>query len=255
MKCDFTVNIYHSLLKSFLDNGYAIISFEDYLINDPGTPFVILRHDVDKKPENALITAKIERDYGIRSSYYFRIVKSSNDPEVIRKIASLGHEIGYHYEDYSIAGGNAKKAIRQFTDNLEYFRRFYPVRTICMHGSPMSRYDNRTIWNFLSFETFGIIGEPYYTIDFTQVQYLTDTGRRWNGEKVSIRDKVDDRFRGNYRSTYDIIQAITDRKLHSRLMITVHPQRWNPIGVEWAIEYAGQNIKNQIKRLLLSFSK
>jgi hypothetical protein len=32
--------------------------------------------------------------------------------------------------------------------------------------------------------------EPYFDIDFNKVFYLTDTGRRWDGWKTSIRDKV-----------------------------------------------------------------
>ena len=37
----------------------------------------------------------------------------------------------------------------------------------------------------------GIIGEPYLDTDFSQVFYLTDTGRRWDGYKVSVRDKIE----------------------------------------------------------------
>ncbi len=36
----------------------------------------------------------------------------------------------------------------------------------------------------------GIIGEPYFDVDFSRVFYLTDTGRRWDGDAVSVRDKV-----------------------------------------------------------------
>ena len=37
---------------------------------------------------------------------------------------------------------------------------------------------------------FGIIAEPCFDIDFNDVFYLTDTGRRWDGSDVSVRDKV-----------------------------------------------------------------
>jgi hypothetical protein len=59
-----------------------------------------------------------------------------------------------------------------------------------MHGSPLSRYDNRKIWEQFDYRKYGIIGEPYFDVDFSKVLYLTDTGRRWDGEHVSIRDKV-----------------------------------------------------------------
>ena len=59
-----------------------------------------------------------------------------------------------------------------------------------MHGSPLSRYDNRKLWEKYDYREFGIIGEPYFDIDFNKVLYLTDTGRRWDGEAVSVRDKA-----------------------------------------------------------------
>jgi hypothetical protein len=42
-------------------------------------------------------------------------------------------------------------------------------------------------------EDFGIIAEPYFDVDFKEVLYLTDTGRRWDGDEVSVRDKVENR--------------------------------------------------------------
>jgi len=40
-------------------------------------------------------------------------------------------------------------------------------------------------------EDYGIIAEPYFDMDFKEVLYLTDTGRRWDGDRVSVRDKVE----------------------------------------------------------------
>ncbi len=60
-----------------------------------------------------------------------------------------------------------------------------------MHGSPVSKWDSRLIWKKYDYKKLGIIGEPYFDVDFSKVLYLTDTGRRWDGEKVSIRDKID----------------------------------------------------------------
>ena len=81
-------------------------------------------------------------------------------------------------------------AIESFSENLEMLRKIVTVKTICMHGSPMSRWDSRLLWKYYDYRDFGIIGEPYFDIDFDQVLYLTDTGRCWNGESVSIRDKA-----------------------------------------------------------------
>ena len=46
------------------------------------------------------------------------------------------------------------------------------------------------MWKYYDYRDFGIEGEPYFDIDFEKVLYLTDTGRRWDGGAVAIRDKV-----------------------------------------------------------------
>jgi len=56
---------------------------------------------VDRKPGNALKMARLEDEMGIRATYFFRIVKESYDEDIIRQIAEMGHEIGYHYENLS----------------------------------------------------------------------------------------------------------------------------------------------------------
>ena len=55
-----------------------------------------------------------------------------------------------------------------------------PVKTICMHGSPLSKWDNRDLWKRYNYRDFGIIAEPYFDLDFDEVFYITDTGRSWN---------------------------------------------------------------------------
>ena len=92
---------------------------------------------------------------GIRASYYFRVVPQSNQPDVIRAIAGLGHEIGYHYEDMSLFNGDADKSIEHFKTQLQHFRQFYPVRTICMHGSPTSKWDNKELWTKFDYRDYG----------------------------------------------------------------------------------------------------
>jgi hypothetical protein len=250
---DFTLSAYELLLQSLQEKAYSFITFEDYLEQGISGKQVILRHDVDKLPKNSLDTARLEHQMGIRASYYFRIVRESNHPEVIRSIAELGHEIGYHYEDLAIARGNHEEALKGFKNNLEYFRTYYPVTTICMHGSPMSRWDNRNLWQNYTYKVFGIKGEPYFEIDFNRFCYLTDTGRRWNGDKVSVRDKVSGSYKPNFHSTFDIIRGI--QTLPDQVMITTHPQRWENKWLPWATEWILQNLKNNVKRVIASSSQ
>lgn len=347
---DFTLNTFHKLLVTLKDHKYTFQTFAGFL-KEPAERAIILRHDVDARKMNSLQTAKLEKELGITGTYYFRIVPGSFDEEVIKQIAGLGHEIGYHYEDLSgcaargmrpseiaqvprtgmispgrHAAGSKKQhdehdlhdlhdnflpekeladmAIVSFRENLEKLRRVVTVETICMHGSPLSNYDNRMLWEKYDYRDYGIIGEPYFDINFDEVLYLTDTGRRWDGDSVSIRDKASGgralrndpvdhfsdgaRLQGRatniekrnevwgmgyeesqalqnkypaprtphlapvfrFHSTYDIINAA--ESLPDKIMITVHPQRWDNRLLPWIRELIWQNIKNVGKRIVNS---
>ena len=194
--------------------------------------------------------AKLEKKYGINASYYFRIVKESNHPNIIEKIVELGHEIGYHYEDLTINRGDIVNSIKHYKKGINYFRNYYNIKTICMHGSPTSKWDNRLIWDTIDYKDYGIIGEPYFDIDYKKVYYLTDTGRKWNNLKVSIRDKVNQKFNFTTNKTHDIILYSKQNILPNQIMINCHPQRWSNSFSNWIIELVLQSIKNPIKRMI-----
>lgn len=221
----------------------------------------LLRHDVDLRPQNSLATAQLEAELGIRAVYYFRAVPESWDEDVIRSISALGHEIGYHYESLTTCNGDVDAAWLDFCQNLERLRALAPVTSICMHGSPRSPYDSKDIWKKYDYRTRYIYFEPYLDTDFSQTFYLTDTGRRWDGYKVSVRDRIP-KYQEEwteqglvYHSTDDIIRAAKAGTLPRCLMITTHPQRWNPFGPAWVKELVLQSAKNGVKRLLIIVRK
>ena len=247
---DFTIEIYKKLLHELQQAGYTFVSFAEYLSGSAkGAKTLILRHDVDRKPKRSLETAKLEKEMGIRGTYYFRVRKNEIPEEEIGKIAALGHEIGYHYEDLEAGGGDIGKAVESFKKNLARLRKLVPVKTVCMHGSPRSKHDNRLLWERYDYRDFNIIGEPYFDIDFSKVFYLSDTGRRWDGEAFSIRDKVrgPTELYAKLHSTRDIIAALEKDLLSDKIMLTVHPQRWNDGFLLWLKELVWQNIKNLVK--------
>ncbi len=246
---DFTVKKYRQLLGALKEANYTFQTFEEYL-KSPADRVVMLRHDVDLMPNNSLRFAKIQHEHGAKGSYYFRAVPESWDDSIIKEISNLNHEIGYHYENLTTCKGNLEKALDDFKLNLQKLRELAPVSTICMHGSPMSKYDSRDLWKDFDYRSLDLIGEPYFDVDFNEVFYLTDTGRKWDGDKVSVRDKVNSSFKQSYHSTNQIIIALRKSELPNKIMITFHPQRWNDNLFMWVKEYIMQNIKNSIKKLL-----
>lgn len=272
---EFTLQIYKYLIDRLVEANYVIQTFDNF-INRPKTKVVILRHDVDLLPQNSLRFAKIQSQQKIKGTYYFRAVPESWDENIIKEIAALGHEVGYHYENMDVAAARLKIKVSKikvepgteiydklldaawddFRYNLDKFRKLVPVSTICMHGSPRSQFDNKALWSKYNYRDLGIIGAPYFDVDFNNVFYLTDTGRRWDGWKVSVRDKVpqqEDWIRRGwvYHSTKDIIKAIESDNLPNQVMMTFHPQRWNDAMVPWTKELILQNMKNVVKKKVI----
>jgi hypothetical protein len=185
----------------------------------------MIRHDIDLFARCAVPFIRIEKEMGVPASYYFRIIKGTFKPDVLKEVVSSGHELGYHYEDMARNLGDIEKSKKDFQNNLEAFRRFYPVQTVCMHGSSGSHIDNRAMWKSCKFEDFGLIGEPYLSLDFNKVLYLSDTSKRWNGSAFALRDKVDSKFDFSFTTTWDIINSID--KLPDHIMLTIHPEYWS----------------------------
>lgn len=239
---DFTLDKYRELLGALHDYGS-----------------IMLRHDVDLKPQNSLATARIEHELGWKATYYFRAVPESWDEDIIRQINALNHEIGYHYECLTTCNGDIDAAWEDFKLNLAKLESVVgkPITNICMHGSPRSPFDSKDIWKKYDYKSLGVTFEPYLDTDFSKTFYLTDTGRRWDGYKVSVRDRIpgyQEKWNDEgltYHSTDDIIRAAQNGTLPHNIMITTHPQRWTDNKIEWAKELLAQNTKNIIKRILL----
>lgn len=243
---DFTLKSYQSLVLAFQQAGYQFQTFEEMMTAPSETKMVVMRHDVDELAWNALNMARLENQLGIRATYFFRIVKQSNVPEVIEEIVRLGHEVGYHYEDLALAEGDEKKAIETFKENLAYFRKYYPVRSVCMHGSSTSKYDNRLLWKNHSFASFGIVGEPYFSVNFDKVFYLTDTGFAWDGGKYATRDVVESGFGLRFHTTSQIVDCIKAGEFPKHVLILAHTL-WTDNLAQWYGLHIREYFRNHLK--------
>ena len=270
---DFTIEKYRELLEALRSqNNFS------------------LRHDVDLRPEFSFCVAQVEASMGMQATYYFRTVPESYDEEIVKKIVALGHQAGYHYECLTTCKGNVDAAYDDFCGNLEKLRKVVPITTACAHGSPKSKWDSQSLWKLPSYQvaeslsyqeekplshsvtqspshsvydihSLGIDYEPMLDTDFSKTLYLTDTGRRWDGYRVSVRDKVpkyQEQWEQEglvFHSTDDIIRALRNPAHpihHKELLINTHPQRWMPCGIGWMKEAVLQNTKNIVKRFLVS---
>ena len=243
---DFTTTMYEKLCKTIVKSDYSAVTVADFLEKNP-TNVIILRHDVDRVPSTALTMAKIEHKYNLCSTYYFRHTDSVFKEDIIREIAALGHEIGYHYETLSKAKGDCNRAGKLFKQELQQFRAITSVKTASMHGRPLSKWNNLDLFDYHGFEAFDLLGEAYLSIDFRKVHYYSDTGRTWHGSKYNVRDKVES-IPGHVEleTTMELIELVRKHQCDSLCLLT-HPNRWTDSKIGWAVSYFTDSVINLAK--------
>jgi len=258
MSLDFTLEKYRELCEAVTKLQYTVLTVGTYLVSQNlPQKYIILRHDVDRNPNRALQMARLEHEFNINTSYYFRFNKRTFQPNLVREIANMGHEIGYHYETLDKANGDYERAVQIFEFELEEIRKVIAVKTICMHGNPLTRWNNIDLWNKYDFKDLGIIGDAF--LSFHEITYFSDTGRTWNN-----RFKIKDRFPHNIssdgrdkenatvKSTDDLIHLIKRESLQS-IYIGVHPERWSGNLFGWMKSLAfdiGVNLGKQLIMLM-----
>ena len=184
-----------------------------------------IRHDIDHDPFIALEMAKIEAEYGIRSSYFFLTndsaaihfeSKESREKtfDAIAEVASLGHEVGLHYDPIGEFLETGKPFDESISEPLSWFRDHKININGCVaHGASRIRkltknnvfplqYANYKLWNdsdtepkeyeelgkkfilpIFNLSDFGLKYEPYLV---RKDRYISDSGgllwRTWNDQ-------------------------------------------------------------------------
>jgi len=252
---DFTLKAYRAYLEAIAASGIPFLMFRDFMVLDrqPGR-FCLIRHDVDRRPQNALSMAKVEASMGIHATYYFRMKPTTFRPDIIRAIADMGHEVGYHYESLSDTRGDIPAAISDFRQQLQRLREVTDVRTCSMHGRPLRPFDNRDIWrdpanHAILTDELGLLGEVYLDIDYTDIAYINDTGRNWTSGESNRRDKVDSRIAADFPSGIALLHYLRTAP-HPRMVFQIHPERWTDSPVEWSVQLAKDRGINVVKAVL-----
>jgi hypothetical protein len=253
MSLDFTIEKFTDLCEAIAFSGYTPLTVRAYLeTRDLPSKLIVMRHDVDTSPKNEPMTALVESDFGISATYYFRYKGGVFRPDVMRKIAAMGHEIGYHYETLDRAKGDSEKALEIFKHELAAFREVADIRTISMHGNPLTQWDNRNLWREHDFRDFGVLGEAY--LSFRDIVYLSDTGRTWS-PAYKVKDVLpSDANSGGQRlatrgvySTDDVIKLVETGQ-HDRLYLLTHAGRWGTSTFDWVVSLFQDTAVNIVKR-------
>lgn len=178
-----------------------------------------------------------------------RTIGKTFKPDLIERIAALGHEVGYHYEDLVRADGDQAAALESFETELDRLRAIVDVRTVCMHGNPLSPHDNRDMWEEVAFGEFDLLGEAYLSVDFTDLTYFSDTGRTWRDGPLKIKDHTMGRGEKTVQvdTTFELAGLLLTEEV-DRPYLLVHPNRWAGSYPEYFSEHAKDTAINAVKR-------
>lgn len=243
----FRLSQYADLVTSLQASGRPVRTVVDFLLR-PDRNSIVLRHDVDRNIGRAVRVAELENRLGVSSSFYFRRGKNGFPVAVIRELAAMGHETGFHYETLSVARGDAAIATELFLQQLAEFRNTAACRTICAHGKPLSPWFSGDIAAELIETASDIVGDASASMPVDQITYLTDAGGRWNSPAVNLRDRVGTMpLNLDPLVPYDLAKLL---KSEASLYISTHPERWCASGSGYLAQTCIDSGASLVKTLL-----
>lgn len=244
---DFTMARYGEILNAALDAGYRTSTVRDLFAAEAiDDPHIVLRHDVDRRPANAVTMARTEAERDIQATYYFRIIPQTFKPSMIREIAGLGHEIGYHYEDFHKARYQPARAFDLFRRHVQELRAIAPVSTIAMHGSPLAKFNNMKLWDSHSYDEADV-KDCILSYDWSDYAFFTDTGRSFGESRANLRDRIGGKAFPEVTTSSELAAFFRDRRW-SKIQLSTHPERWNAPGGVWLLQLGQDLAVNAIKR-------
>lgn len=189
MACSWTYEHYTNCINNAKRQGYQILPFNEVESTSPMESIIILRHDIDISVTRALNMAMLESTLGIRASYFVRVHASSynifeyNTYNKLKKILSLGHEIGLHFEavDFStITGENSLDIFLREKKVLETILNT-SVKSAAAHGehTTVGATHNRSFFQNINKSQVNIEYNTYDPAFTENMKYISDSSGRW----------------------------------------------------------------------------
>ena len=117
-------NFSHEEYISIINHIRKFLPIIDFSMADHYDKYAVVRHDIEFSPLRALDIAKIERDLGIVSTYFFQITNncyntlSMQNLSIINQIHELGHNIGAHINTSYINRVTTKELTTTVKDDI-----------------------------------------------------------------------------------------------------------------------------------------
>ncbi len=189
MTCSWTYEHYRSCIAKAREHGYALLPFKEVASYPETQPLIILRHDIDRSLSRALTMARMEKELGVRATYFVRVhaptynVFEYNTYRALQEIRSLGHEIGLHFEavDFGHINGEAPLEVFQREKAVLETALNITVVSAAAHGehSRSGPGHNRDFFQCFTKEQVGIKYDAYDTAFTREMKYISDSSGIW----------------------------------------------------------------------------
>ena len=243
------LNDYGKLIETFLENGFEFITiagFHEKIANNriSDKRYVILRHDIDSDKMRAGKFFLMEKQYGVKASYYFRIKTLCYG--LMREISGYGSEVGYHYEELATFWKRHKiktsheallhidEIKADFIANFSRIEKNFGVKikSVASHGDFINRklkIPNSIVLKDNDFSAgLGITAEAHGDIVFNNLDFnMADVNlRHKNPDHIILKD--DNGLRAKLGITVEAYDDILFNKLDCYLTDTKFPVFWLP---------------------------
>lgn len=213
----FSYKNYTEIIR-LIEKHNRIIDFTEVLEKKPNM-FTIIRHDVEFSVERAYKMAQLEELLGIKTSYLFQIrnnaynLLSSENINLVRKIAKMGHRIGLHVHLGSLENVNkVSDYILKDIKVMEYILEI-PIDRFSFHRPPSQLLKlNLNIEGKVNCYAshFFEYREQNENPNNIAIKYISDSMHRWN---------------------YDLPNEDTFKNF-SKIQLLVHPYSWTIQGLD-----------------------
>lgn len=227
----FIYSIWDELCKNISLNSKSIAA--NQILNQPeNTSWIVIKHDVETNVSKALELAKIENKHNIKATYFVQADLLDENYKILQEIKALGHEVTYHYDVMDANLGNIDEAIKEFTYNINKFKKYgFSVETVCPHGNPVmirngwssnkDFFRNKVVQKIFA-NILDIVVDLPNKINYKYI-YISDAGYSWK-EIVNIENN-DVKNYGDL-DIKDYKELLVTIKNQDNVILSTHPHRW-----------------------------
>ena len=215
--------------KLILENGYEIITCEEYVRIKEALPekVVVNRIDIDFSVKKVINILDIFDNLNIKGTFFVRLHASEYNPfsfenyRVLKRLLNSGHELGYHSEiiDQSIIW--AEEAEECLLRDLKVLGNIfnYKVKSVASHGGNTG-YNNLDFWKDKKPKDYNLLYEGYdkeseYNL-FQEAFYISDS--MWTQWKCYDKGKL---LKNDRRSPSEHLQDN-----HQLIHLLIHPDTY-----------------------------